>query len=53
LPAEGSARSGRALRQPCDQGERRPASKIFDIFEGTEQIQQLLIARAVTGLRVG
>ena len=28
-------------------------AKIFDIFEGTEQIQQLLIARAVTGLRVG
>jgi acyl-CoA dehydrogenase len=27
-------------------------SKIYDIFEGTEQIQQLVIARAVTGLRV-
>jgi alkylation response protein AidB-like acyl-CoA dehydrogenase len=24
----------------------------YDIFEGTEQIQQLVIARAVTGLRV-
>ena len=28
-------------------------AKIFDIFEGTEQIQQLVIARALTGLRVG
>jgi hypothetical protein len=24
----------------------------FDIFEGTEQIQQLVISRAITGLRV-
>jgi alkylation response protein AidB-like acyl-CoA dehydrogenase len=27
-------------------------TKIFDIFEGTEQIQQLVISRAITGLRV-
>jgi len=27
-------------------------AKIFDIFEGTEQIQQLVIARALTGMRV-
>src|SRR6476469_463101 len=27
-------------------------AKIFDIFEGTEQIQQLVISRAITGLRV-
>jgi acyl-CoA dehydrogenase len=27
-------------------------AKIFDIFEGTEQIQQLVIARAITGLRI-
>ena len=27
-------------------------SKIYDIFEGTEQIQQLVIARAISGLRV-
>jgi len=27
-------------------------SKIYDIFEGTEQIQQLVISRAITGLRV-
>jgi acyl-CoA dehydrogenase len=26
-------------------------SKIYDIFEGTEQIQQLVIARAISGLR--
>ncbi len=27
-------------------------SKIFDIFEGTEQIQQLVIARAISGIRI-
>ena len=27
-------------------------SKIFDIFEGTEQIQQLVISRAISGLRI-
>ena len=27
-------------------------AKIFDIFEGTEQIQQLVIARAISGRRI-
>jgi alkylation response protein AidB-like acyl-CoA dehydrogenase len=27
-------------------------AKIFDIFEGTEQIQQLVIARAISGIRI-
>ena len=27
-------------------------SKIFDIFEGAEQIQQLVISRAISGLRI-
>ncbi|MBI2705739.1 MAG: acyl-CoA dehydrogenase family protein [Actinobacteria bacterium] len=27
-------------------------AKIFDIFEGTEQIQQLVIARAMSGMRI-
>ena len=27
-------------------------AKIYDIFEGTEQIQQLLIARAISGVRI-
>ena len=27
-------------------------AKIYDIFEGTEQIQQLVISRAITGLRI-
>ena len=27
-------------------------AKIFDIFEGTEQIQQLVIARSISGIRV-
>jgi acyl-CoA dehydrogenase len=26
--------------------------KIFDIFEGTEQIQELVISRAISGLRI-
>ena len=33
-------------------GLYRPGSKIFDIFEGTEQIQQLVISRAISGLRI-
>ena len=28
------------------------ATKIHDIFEGTEQIQQLVISRAISGLRI-
>jgi hypothetical protein len=32
-------------------GQRRPR-EIYDIFEGTEQIQQLVIARAISGLRI-
>jgi hypothetical protein len=31
---------------------RRRASESYDIFEGTEQIQQLVIARAISGLRI-
>jgi alkylation response protein AidB-like acyl-CoA dehydrogenase len=27
-------------------------SKIFDIFEGTEPIQELVISRAISGLRI-
>jgi alkylation response protein AidB-like acyl-CoA dehydrogenase len=27
-------------------------AKVFDIFEGTEQIQQLVIARSITGIRL-
>ena len=27
-------------------------SKIYDIFEGTEQIQLLVIARAISGIRI-
>jgi alkylation response protein AidB-like acyl-CoA dehydrogenase len=26
--------------------------RIMDIFEGTEQIQQLVISRAISGLRI-
>ena len=27
-------------------------AKIYDIFEGTEQIQQLVISRAISGMRI-
>ena len=27
-------------------------AKIHDIFEGTEQIQQLVISRAISGMRI-
>jgi hypothetical protein len=37
-------------------GDRRRTAEhpraTFDIFEGTEQIQQLVIARAISGLRI-
>jgi hypothetical protein len=29
-----------------------PLGEIYDIFEGTEQIQQLVISRAISGLRI-
>ena len=35
-----------------DQDHKEWRRKIYDIFEGTEQIQQLVIARAISGLRV-
>jgi len=31
-------------------GERR--QRTFDVFEGSEQIQQLVIGRAISGLRI-
>jgi acyl-CoA dehydrogenase len=33
-------------------GVKRVSTKIFDIFEGTEQIQELVISRAISGLRI-
>ena len=32
--------------------QRYPPLKTFDIFEGTEQIQQLLVSRAISGMRI-
>ena len=29
-----------------------PFGQIYDIFEGTEQIQELVISRAISGLRI-
>jgi alkylation response protein AidB-like acyl-CoA dehydrogenase len=31
---------------------RTRPDQIYDIFEGTEQIQQLVISRAISGLRI-
>ncbi len=42
----------------CDTNDHGPVrqvrqdSGIMDIFEGTEQIQQLVISRAISGMRV-
>jgi len=33
-------------------GRAEQLRKNYDIFEGTEQIQQLVIARAISGLRI-
>ena len=50
----GPSRSWAATATPAStrsSGWHRDA-KIYDIFEGTEQIQQLVIARAICGLRI-
>jgi hypothetical protein len=33
-------------------GTAERPQQTYDIFEGTEQIQQLVIARAISGLRI-
>jgi hypothetical protein len=33
-------------------GPRGRRREIYDSFEGTEQIQQLVISRAISGLRI-
>ena len=33
-------------------GTAERVQQTYDIFEGTEQIQQLVIARAISGLRI-
>jgi alkylation response protein AidB-like acyl-CoA dehydrogenase len=38
------------VKDPLDR--QRRLREIYDIFEGTEQIQQLVIARAISGLRI-
>ena len=44
---------GQGYTRDCPVERWHRDAKIYDIFEGTEQIQQLVIARALTGLRVG
>jgi hypothetical protein len=45
--------SGRRKPQVTDSGEAvRQIRESMDIFEGTEQIQQLVISRAISGLRI-
>jgi hypothetical protein len=57
--ADWGGRDGRAGREVPGHGIARhgetPAGRpavIHDIFEGTEQIQQLVISRAISGLRI-
>ena len=45
-----SAGPRRLFEDPRDPQEH--LREIYDIFEGTEQIQQLVIARAISGLRI-
>ena len=42
--------AGYVTEHPVEQWHRD--AKIYDIFEGTEQIQQLVIARSISGLRI-
>jgi alkylation response protein AidB-like acyl-CoA dehydrogenase len=42
--------SARCVRVPPQVA--RDGRKIYDIFEGTEQIQQLVIARAISGRHI-
>ena len=43
--------SGRAAREfPVERWHRD--AKIYDIFEGTAEIQQLVIARAISGIHI-
>jgi alkylation response protein AidB-like acyl-CoA dehydrogenase len=37
---------------PPRSGPLEQLREIYDIFEGTEQIQQLVIARAISGMRI-
>ncbi|MEZ5375583.1 MAG: hypothetical protein R2733_03665 [Acidimicrobiales bacterium] len=32
--------------------QRKSLGETYDIFEGTEQIQQLVISRAISGMRI-
>ena len=47
-----SRRIGEAAGQRHNLAYAEHVGQTFDIFEGTEQIQQLVISRAITGLRV-
>ena len=42
--------AGYINEHPVEQWHRD--AKIYDIFEGTEQIQQLVISRAISGMRI-
>ena len=45
--------SGRRNPQVIDPSEAAgPIRETMDVFEGTEQIQQLVIARAISGIRI-
>jgi hypothetical protein len=43
---------GAVLAQPSQTASARGRNVIYDIFEGTAEIQQLVIARAISGMHI-
>ena len=43
---------GRSLPCLLEFGADEPLKHLYDILEGTEQIQQLVISRALSGMRI-
>jgi alkylation response protein AidB-like acyl-CoA dehydrogenase len=43
---------GAVLAQPSQTASARGRNVIHDIFEGTAEIQQLVIARAISGMHI-
>jgi hypothetical protein len=52
MPPDLAARRGTELLVNVIDGHRERGRETMDIFEGTEQIQQLVISRAISGLRI-
>ena len=43
---------GRNAQRALGFGTAERVQQTYDIFEGTEQVQQLVISRAISGLRI-